>query len=233
MRAAMAGLDNIVFEFIERRSAEPPREDLVSVLLAARDETGAPLSRQQIRDEIVTMFFAGHETSAAAISWTLFLLAGHPEVARALAAEPEGGMLPDQVIQEALRLYPPVYRVGRTVIESCRLGSEEFPAGAEVTIPLWAVQRSPRYFDHPSEFRPMRWTLDFMKSLPKFAYFPFGGGPRICIGNHFGFHEAVQVVTEINRRYELRLAPGTSAMPELGITLLPREGSLRLEYQRR
>jgi len=233
LQAAMAGLDKFVFELIERRRAEPLRDDLVSVLLAARDETGAPLSRQQIRDEIVTMFFAGHETGAASISWTLYLLAKHPDVARALAAEPEGGPLAHQVIHESLRLFPPAYRVGRTAIESCRLGFTDVPAGAEIMIPQWAVQRSSRYFDHPDDFHPERWTPEFMKQLPKFAYFPFGGGPRICIGNHFGLHEGVQVVGEINRRFELRLAPGTQAVPELGITLLPREGTLRLEFRRR
>jgi cytochrome P450 len=231
--AAMDELDKFVYDFIDRRRAEPPREDMISVLLFARNQSGAPLSRQQIRDEVVTMFFAGHETGAAAISWTLFLLAGHPEVARSLAAEPEGGALNQQVIHEALRLFPPVYRVGRTAIKSCRLGFEDVPAGAEITIPQWAVQRSPRYFDEPLAFRPERWTPEFMKQLPKFAYFPFGGGPRVCIGNLFGFHESMQVAREINRRYELRLAPGTKAVPQQGITLMPPEGALRLEYQRR
>ena len=109
----------------------------------------------------------------------------------------------------------------------------DIPAGAEVVIPQWAVHRSARHFTEPDIFRPERWTPEFMKALPKFAYFPFGGGQRICIGNHFGWHESVRVVSEINRRFELQLAEGSKAVPVLGITLLPREDSLRMEFRGR
>jgi cytochrome P450 len=107
------------------------------------------------------------------------------------------------------------------------------PAGAELVIPQFAVHRSARYFDEPDAFRPERWTPELMKNLPKFAYFPFGGGQRICIGNHFGLHEGVRIVSEITRRFKLRLAEGSEAAPVLGITLLPREGSLWMGFRRR
>jgi cytochrome P450 len=232
-RQALASLDKFVYDFIDRRAAEPLRDDLTSLLLAAKDASGAAVPRQQIRDEIVTMFFAGHETGAASISWTLYLLARHPDVAKRLAAEPAGGPLAHQVLHESLRLYPPAYRVSRTVVRNCHLGSMKIPAGAEVVIPQWAVHRSSRHWAEPNAFQPERWTPEMMKKLPKYAYFPFGGGQRICIGNHFGLHESVRVVSEITRRFELRLAAGSEAAPVLGITLLPREGSLRLEFRRR
>jgi cytochrome P450 len=232
-RQALDRLDDFVYAFIERRASEPARDDLMSMLLTAKDESGAPLSRRQIRDEIVTMFFAGHETGAASISWTLYLLARHPDVARRLAAAPAGGSYVHQVVHESMRLFPPAYRVSRTVIRSCELGAMKVPRGAEVVIPQWAVHRSPRLFREPNAFQPERWTAELTKKLPKFAYFPFGGGQRVCIGNHFGLQESLRVVWEVNRRFEMRLAKGAKADPVLGVTLLPREGSLRIEYRRR
>ncbi len=233
LRLAIAQLDQFVYRFIDRRAAQPLRGDLMSMLIAAKDANAAGLQRQQIRDEIVTMFFAGHETGAASISWALYLLSKHPEVAARLAAEPQGGPLAHQVLHESLRLFPPAYRVSRTVIQTCELGSMAVPAGAELVIPQWAVHRSARYFDEPDSFRPERWTPALMKTLPKFAYFPFGGGQRICIGNHFGLQEGVRIVSEITRCFEFRLAEDSKADPVLGITLLPREGSLSMRLRRR
>jgi cytochrome P450 len=233
LRLAIADLDRFVYRFIDRRAAQPLRDDLMSMLIAGRDSNGRALQRQQIRDEIVTMFFAGHETGAASISWALYLLAKHRDVAARLAAEPQGGPLAHQVLHESLRLYPPAYRVSRTVVQTCELGSMTVPAGAELVIPQWAVHRSSRYFEEPDSFRPERWTPALMKTLPKFAYFPFGGGQRICIGNHFGLQEGVRIVSEITRRFELRLVDGSKVDPVLGITLLPREGSLSMGFRRR
>ena len=233
LRMAIVELDRFVYRFIDRRAAQPLRGDLMSMLIAAKDSNGAGLHRQQIRDEIVTMFFAGHETGAASISWALYLLSKHPEVAARLAAEPQGGPLAHQVLHESLRLFPPAYRVSRTVIQTCELGSMAVPAGSELVIPQWAVHRSARYFDAPDSFRPERWTPALMKTLPKFAYFPFGGGQRICIGNHFGLQEGVRIVSEITRRFEFRLAEDSEADLVLGITLLPRQGSLSMKFCRR
>lgn len=233
LRLAIAELDRFVYDFIDRRAKMPVRDDLVSLLLAARDASGAALSRREIRDEIVSMFFAGHETGAASISWTLYLLAKHRDIATRLAAEPPGSTLGHLILHESLRLYPPAYRVSRTAIQPCQIGAMKITSGAEIVIPQWAVHRSPRNFCHPEEFRPDRWTPEFTRKLPKFAYFPFGGGQRTCIGNNFGFHESVRVVTEINRRFQLRLHEASEPSPQLGITLLPKEGSLKMDFRRR
>src|SRR5262249_25413925 len=146
-RDAMNALDEFVETVIQRRRRQHQRGDLLGMLLTATDDLGQPLSRQQIRDEVVTMFFAGHETGAAALSWTLYLLARHPEIATKLAKEIETGTeneLMDQVLREALRLYPPAYRISRTIVETCELGGIEVKAGGELAIPQWAVQRSSR-----------------------------------------------------------------------------------------
>src|SRR4029453_13353420 len=130
--------------------------DLLSLLVSARDDTGRPLAERQIRDEIVTMFFAGHETGAAALSWAFYLLASHPECADKAIREWEAGdagAFIDQIMREAMRLYPPAYRISRTVIENCKLGDVEVKAGAELVIPQWAIHRSPRYYVDPEVFR--------------------------------------------------------------------------------
>src|SRR5262249_13931203 len=175
----------------------------------------------------------GRETGGASVRWTLHLLGRHPGVARRLASNSCSSRYAHQVLQESLRLFPPAYRVSRTVVKPCQLGPMRVPAGAEVVIPQWAVHRSSRYFSEPKAFQPERWTPLFTRALPRFAYFPFGGGQRICLGGHFGFEESLRVVSEINRRYDLRLARGSAPDPVLGITLLPRPGSLILEFRRR
>src|SRR5262249_33421696 len=146
-RDAIEDLDDVVRRLISRRRSQPARDDLLGLLLAARDDQGEPLSERQIRDEIVTIFFAGHETGAAALTWTLYLLACHPEIGGRLTRAIESGNgdnFIDQVLRESMRLYPPAYRISRTVVETCRLGSAPVEAGAELVIPQWAVHRSPR-----------------------------------------------------------------------------------------
>jgi cytochrome P450 len=229
-RKAVDVLDNVVAEIIRRRKALPGGEDLLALLVSARDQSGQPLSERQIRDEVVTMFFAGHETGAAALTWAFYLLAKHPAVATELfqrSVSNQQDALIDQVMRETMRLYPPAYRISRTVIETCKLGGTEVKAGAELAIPQWAVHRSPRYFEEPDCFRPERWTPDFTANLPAFAYFPFGGGPRTCIGNNFGMVENRLIVSRILNRFEL--AP-TEREPSLhlGVTLLPQGNSLKL-----
>ena len=176
------------------------------------------------------MFFAGHETGAAALTWAFYLLAKHPVVAAQLCQYSENNRqdaLIDQVMRETMRLYPPAYRISRTVIETCELGGTEVRAGAELAIPQWAVHRSRRYFAEPDSFRPERWTTDFTSSLPAFAYFPFGGGPRTCIGNTFGMVENRLVVSRILRRFELA-PPERDPSLHLGVTLLPQNNCLKL-----
>ncbi|HYR86137.1 MAG TPA: cytochrome P450 [Terriglobia bacterium] len=235
-REAMDAIDGFVETMIRRRRSQPKRNDLLEMLLSATDDSGRPLTHQQIRDEVVTMFFAGHETGAAALTWTLYLLARHPEIAAKLAKQIETGdedEVIDQVLREAMRLYPPAYRISRTVVETCKVGGMEVRAGGELVIPQWAVHRSPRYYEEPERFRPERWTEEFTARLPKFAYFPFGGGPRTCIGNTFGMIESKFVLANLLRRFEI--APADEREPELdlGVTLLPKDNVLKLKLSRR
>src|SRR4029079_5019820 len=163
-RQAVAALDRFVARLIERRRAAPAGDDFLSMLLAARDGAGAPLPERQIRDEVVTMFLAGHETAASSLSWALYLLAAHPPVAQRLAAALDAGdgSAPlDQVMREALRLYPPAYRISQTAVKTCDIGGFEVRVGTEVMIPQWAVHRSARFFTEPDAFRPERWTPAF------------------------------------------------------------------------
>ncbi len=235
-RHAVRELDRFVAELVVRRRREPPGEDFLSLLLGATDASGAPLGDRQIRDEIVTMFLAGHETAASGLSWTLYLLARHPQVAESLALqldEGRGDQLLEQVMREGLRLYPPAYRISRTTVRSCEIGGHPVETGAEIMIPQWAVQRSARHYRDPDEFQPERWTGQFLTQLPRFAYFPFGGGPRTCIGSAFSQVEASIVIGELSPRFQLRVPPGGAPRPYLGVTLLPEGNSLRLQVLRR
>jgi cytochrome P450 len=234
-RDAVAVLDQAVYKIIKRKRDEPAQGDLLGLLLAARDDSGQALSDRQIRDEVVTMFFAGHETGAAVLTWTFYLLAQHPEIAETLVRQIQAGSesdLIEQVLREAMRLYPPAYRISRTVVETCHLGATKVNAGAELVMPQWAVHRSPRYYDEPEQFRPERWNADFISRLPHFAYFPFGGGPRTCIGNTFGMVESKFVVSRILQ--EVKFAqPRTTPGLHLGVTLLPQDNTLMLKVERR
>lgn len=235
-RAAVRALDGFVAALVERRRRGERGEDLLSLLLFGRGEGDAPLDDQLIRDEIVTMFLAGHETSASALTWTLHLLARHPEVAERLSLQLDAGggeELLEQVIREGLRLYPPAYRISRTTVAHCRIGEQELKPGVEVMVPQWAIQRSRRYFEAPDEFRPQRWTPAFIETLPRFAYLPFGGGPRTCIGSSFAQLEMSIVVSAICRHFTLRAPTGSRVQPYLGVTLLPRDNKLLLEVRRR
>jgi cytochrome P450 len=234
-RNAIHALDEVVVELIRYRRKHPANNDLLGLLVSARDEAGRPLSEKQIRDEIVTMFFAGHETGAAALSWAFYLLANHPESAQKALRNWEagdGGAFIDQIMREAMRLYPPAYRISRTVIENCKLGDIEVKAGAELVIPQWAIHRSPRYYVNPEVFRPERWSSDLVATLPHFAYLPFGGGPRTCIGNTFGMAENRIVVSRILQQFEFE-APVQEPELALGVTLLPKNNTLKLNLTRR
>jgi len=235
-RQAVAELDAFVAALVVRKRKQSPGEDFLSLLLHATDGSGAPLPERQIRDEIVTMFLAGHETAASSLTWTLYLLARHPVVAQSLANQLEqggGAELLEQVIREGLRLYPPAYRISRTTVSACELGDHPVKPGVEIMIPQWAVQRSARYFDAPDAFRPDRWTPAFIERLPRFAYFPFGGGPRTCIGSGFAQLESTIVLRAIARRFSLRVPPYVDPRPYLGVTLLPQGNSLRLQVMYR
>lgn len=242
-REALDALDDFAAQLIERRRREPRRgnADLLASLLAARDSAGEPLSDRQLRDEIVTLFFAGHETGAAALAWAVHLLASHPETTQRFQAHldqaPNGraaaGDYALQVFQESLRLFPPAFRISRTAVKPCRLGQTTVPAGAEVILPQWAVHRSKRYFEEPQAFRPERWTRDFTRQLPRFAFFPFGGGPRTCIGNHFALEESRHILVRLFSKLSFEPMAERPVEPFLGVTLIPKDGELWLRVRPR
>jgi cytochrome P450 len=239
-RAAVRVLDDVVFGLIDaRRSAGEAREDLLGLLMAARDgETGEALTPGQLRDQVMTFVLAGHETTAVALAWTCWLLARHPGVAAAVAAEVRdvlGGRRPafDDVarlrltrmaIEEAMRLYPPVWGIGRQAIGEDRIGGHRLPAGAVVNVSPWVTHRHPAFWPEPERFEPARFAPDAVASRPRFAYFPFGGGPRQCIGESFALLEAQLVLAMVVQRFHLALLPGHTVEPEVHLTLRPRGG---------
>ncbi len=236
-RAAMALLDGYVYRLIERRRAAPETgEDLVAHLLAARDEmSGAPLDDRQIRDEVLTIFFAGHETTALALTWCFSLLSRHPEVEQRLAGELEavlGGQPPSledlprlrytrAVIDETLRLYPPAPLFPRNVRHDDAIGGCALPAGSMVLFSPYITHRRADCWPEPDAFRPERFLDGRSKEHPPYAYFPFGISPRTCIGNHFALLEAQIVLATIAQRYRLRRMPGPDVLPGARGTLHP------------
>jgi cytochrome P450 len=236
-RRAVRRLDEILYGFIrQRRQSGLERPDLLSLLLRARDEDGSRMTDQQVRDEAMTLFLAGHETTALALSWTWYLLAQHPEARERLAAEVENvlGQRPiavedlpkltytEQVILESMRIRPPVYTIGREAVTDCVLGGFRVPAGTTLLMSQWVVQRDPRFYEKPEEFRPERWSA--AERLPRFAYFPFGGGTRLCIGNTFAMMEMVLVLATIAQRYRFTTLPEPKVVPCPTFTLRPQPG---------
>jgi cytochrome P450 len=232
-------IDAIVYRIIaERRDSGRDQGDLLSMLLQAHDEDGSQMSDKQLRDEVMTLFLAGHETTALTLSWAWYLLALNPETEKKFHEELEmvlAGRLPtvgdlpqlkycEMIAKESMRLYPPAFGLGRESIEECEIGGYKVPAKTQVFMFQWATQRDPRYFDAPAEFRPERWTEEFSNSLPKYAYFPFGGGPRFCIGNSFAMMEIILVLATIGQRYRLTLAPDQKVEIMSAMSLRPKDG---------
>jgi len=240
LQRAVGRLDRIIHRIIDqRRSGGDHRSDLLGMLLEARDEVdGTAMTDGQLRDEVVTLLLAGHETTAIALTWTLYLLSRHPRVEATLTAELEqvlGGRAPAiddlprlaftrRVVSESLRLYPPSWAFGREAIRDSRLGGHTVAAGTSVVMSQWVLHRDPRYFSEPETFDPDRWAGGLSKRLPAFAYLPFGGGPRRCIGSDFAMTEAVLVLAIITQRFHLTLSPGHPVTPWPTITLRPRHG---------
>jgi cytochrome P450 len=232
-------LDGLVDRVIAERRANPgDRGDLLSMLLAARDDDGRPMSDRQLRDETITLFLAGHETTAIALSWTLFLLAKNPDAEARLRAEIArlGDRLPaaadlhrlpftEAVVKEGLRMYPPAYVIGREALADCDLGGFRCAARTTIYFAPWVLHRDARFFPDPERFRPERWLDGSTSKLPKYAYIPFGGGPRICIGERFAMMEGVLVLATILRRTRLEMA-GPDPTPFPSITLRPEGGPL-------
>ncbi|GAC1701652.1 MAG: cytochrome P450 [Candidatus Acidiferrum sp.] len=238
---AIRRLEKIVYRMIaERRASGVDTGDLLSILLAAQDEDGSRMNDRQLRDEAITLFLAGHETTANLLSWTWWLLARNPSAEAQLHDELDSVLsgrnpaledLPklrytEHVLTESMRLYPPAWGMARLTIEDHEIAGYPVPKGTGIAIGQWIVHRDPRWYDAPEEFRPERWAGDLAKRLPRFAYFPFGGGPRQCIGNTFALMEATLIVATIAQRFRLRLVPGHIVEPLASITLRPKNGIL-------
>ncbi len=232
-------LDAIIFGIIDhRRSTGEDRGDLLSTLIHAVDEDGSKMSPQQLRDEVTTLFLAGHETTALTLSWSWYLLAQHPDAEARLLDELGsvlGGHAPtvedlprlpftDAVLREAMRLYPPAYIIGRLSIAPFALAGYRLSAGQGVAMVPWVTHRDPRFFDAPLEFRPERWLDGLAERLPAYAYFPFGGGPRRCIGQGFAQMEAALLLAAIAPRFRFRLLPEHQVLPQPLVTLRPKYG---------
>jgi len=236
---AIERLDRTIDRMIaERRAPDAGRGDLLSMLLLARDEDGGGgMSDRQVRDEVMTLFLAGHETTANALSWTWYLLAQHPEVERKLHAEvdsegPVYERLPytRMVLSESMRLYPPAWIIGRLALEDVPIGGHTIPRGAVVMVSQWVTHRDPRWWPDPERFDPERFAAE--PSWPKFAWYPFGGGSRTCIGEGFAWMEGVLVLAVLARRWRFELARSEPVRPRPVITLRPR-GGIRMRAVRR
>lgn len=238
--AAANEIDAIVYNMIsERRLSGRDHGDLLSMLLASHDENdGSQMTDRQLRDEVMTIFLAGHETVALTLSWAWYLLARNPEVEKQFHVELDevlGGKLPtvadlsrlkytDMIAKESMRLYPPAFGVGREAIVDCEIGGYRVPAGTQVFAFQWATQRDPRFFSEPERFYPDRWTEEFADVLPKYAYFPFGGGPRACIGNYFAMMEMVLLLATIGQRFKFSLLTDHPVSLFPAMSLRPKDG---------
>jgi cytochrome P450 len=233
-------LDQLVYRMIaERRTLQTEGRDLLSMLLLAQDEeTGQGMNDRQARDEVMTLLLAGHETTANTLTWTWYLLSQSPEIERRLHAELNevlGGRVPSvadlpelkytrMVIEEALRLYPPAPILSRKAIADDELQGYPIAANSMIMISPYAVHRHPALWEEPERFDPERFTPERAATRPAYAYFPFGGGPRVCIGNHFAMMEAQLILSTVAQRYQLRLIPGHPVEPQMVVTLRPRYG---------
>jgi cytochrome P450 len=232
-------LEKVIYRIIaQRRASGGDTGDLLSLLLAAQDDDGSHMDDRQLRDETITLFLAGHETTANTLSWTWWLLAQNPEVEKRFHEELDGilgGRVPvledlpklaflNHLLTESLRLYPTAWGMARLAVEAHEIAGYPVYAGNGVAFAQWVVHRDARWFDAPLEFRPERWENGLAKQLPRFAYFPFGGGPRQCIGNTFALMEASIVLATIAQKYRFRLVPGHQVVPLASITLRPRDG---------
>src|SRR5438132_476428 len=236
---AVRRLNKIIYRIIaERRASGRDTGDLLSMLLAAQDEDGSQMTDQQLRDEVITLFLAGHETTALTLSWAWYLLALNPEAESRFHKEletvlhghaPTFSDLPplkytEMIAKAWMRLDPPAYGVGREAIEECEIGGYRVPAKTQIFAFQWVTQRDPRYFDAPDQFRPDRWTEEFTNALPKYAYFPFGGGPRACIGNSFAMMEIVLAMATMGRKFRFKISADTKVEILPAMSLRPRAG---------
>jgi cytochrome P450 len=249
LRRSVKHLDEVVYRLIRARRAAPKHTgDLLGALLEAQDERGSGMTDEQLRDEIMTLFLAGHDTTANALSWTWYLLSQNPEKEAALFTELRsvlGSRAPtaadlarlpytEMVIKESMRLYPPAWGVGRRAIRDYELDGYRIPAGTNFFLLQWITQRDARFFPDPERFEPERWRDDPIRTgkLPRFAYFPFGGGPRVCVGAGFAMMEATLLLATIAQRFRLTLVPGQKIEPLFSVTLRPKYGMRMVLHER-
>ena len=239
VRRAVKGLDETVYNIIaQHRASTRDSGDLLSMLMSARDEDGSRMSDKQLRDEVLTFLLAGHETTALALTWTWYLLDQNPKAEQRLHQELDrvlAGRAPtasdlanlsycDRVIRESMRLYPPAWSLARTVISNFELHGYTIPAGANVVMSQWIMHRNPTYFPDPEKFDPDRWLTEGAQKLPRFAYFPFGGGPRQCIGAAFAMMEATLLLATMAQHFRLHLIADHPVIPVPSFTLRPKHG---------
>ena len=238
---AVARLDTIIYRLIEeRRSGRGRKDDLLSMLLDATDEEGdgKGMSDKQVRDEAITLFLAGQETMANSLTWTWYLLSQNPIAEAKLHDEIDtvlGGKPPSvddlvrlpyahNIFKETLRIYPAAWTLARRAIADYEVGGYTIPSGADIYMSQFVMHRDARFFPDPLEYRPERWDSEDDQALPKFAYFPFGGGTRRCIGEPFAWMEGVLLLASIASRWKMRLAPGHKVVPDPLITIRPKYG---------
>ncbi len=238
-KAALSRLDRIVYDIIEeKRNSDGSGDDLLSMLLKA----GNGMSTGQVRDEVMTLMLAGHETTANLLTWTCYLLSQHPAVLQKLRKELDEEVKDPEpkaknfsslhylksILQESLRLFPPVWIISRKAVEDDEIGGYKIPAGSTVTLSSYTMHRHPEFWQQPEVFNPERFSRE--EKADQSAYFPFGGGPRSCLGAHFAMMEAQIIVAMIFRRFSLKLWPGHKVEPEPLVTLRPRFGmKMRVE----
>jgi len=246
-REAQARLNATIYCIIdEHRAGSRDRGDLLSMLLLAQDTDGSGMTDRQVRDEAMTLFLAGHETTANALTYMWYLLGRHPEAEARLHQEVDrtlGDRLPTfddlprlqhtrRIMCEAMRLYPPAWVVGRMALADYPVGDYVVPAGSGILASQWVMHHDPRYYPDPYRFDPERWTPETEAARPKFSYFPFGGGPRMCIGEQFAWTEGILMLATLARRWQLRPVAGRPVELRPLITLRPRDG-LPMTLQRR
>jgi cytochrome P450 len=249
MQKAHERLDETIYRFInERRKNNIDRGDLLSMLLLAQDEEGdgSSMTDKQVRDECLTLFLAGHETTANALTWTWYLLSQNPEVEAKFHEEIDavfGGRLPtfedvprlrytEMVFAESMRLYPPAWTLGRQALNDYPLGKYLAPKGSIILMSQYVMHHTARYYPEPFKFDPERWTPEAKEARPKFSYFPFGGGPRVCIGEQFAWMEGALLLATIAQHWRMRLAEGQVVKPLPMVTLRPKYG-MKMTMERR
>lgn len=237
--SAKARLDELIYRLIDERRRSGDRGDLLSMLIMAQDEDdGGQMSNLQLRDEAMTIFMTGHETTAVTLAWTAYLLSQNPDVEAKLQAEVDdvlGGRVPsmadvgrlaytEMVLSESMRLYPPAWALQRTALNDCEIGGYVIPKGAQVLMSQYVMHHDPRYFPDPNRFDPERWTKEARDERPQFSYFPFGGGLRRCIGDAFAMMEATLLLSLLVQQWQMRLAPGHVVALQPVMSLRPKYG---------